>query len=427
MSAPVNAFTEAMKKAFADKLGTTKSSTSIAPARPNNTGYNSNNSTTTFYSVISEKESVPSPSSSVVAESVPPSSSSASSATTVPNTFAEMVAKRLAAARLGALPTGSKVPLPVVSSTSVSEAVPIIKLSKIQIVLQEFMFDMLRILTFKIEALPVSYKFLFLLKGGNAVKLLHNIHKYGNEFPVTNHGVMEPLGDMDTAILIDPTITPGTFKQLHLELFKSIESILLEQLGAISPADVMIDMDYYSKNLSSIVLDTNRKYISPVNNTPLIIPQMCPFILSGKYNLNFFNSESGTMRSSETSLFKLYLNTKDEPIELMDIAIPYQSELLRFEYPNYNNNINYYPIPSTLHMKPFIQNFIPIGSPKAIYHELEYILAKGLNTRKEKIDKRTGYMRILESLIAINSSKGGRRRNTRSKKRRSTKKRRSRI
>jgi hypothetical protein len=130
------------------------------------------------------------------------------------------------------------------------------------------------------------------------------------------------------------------------------------------------------------------------------------------------------------------------PTELIDIAIPNKpTNLLHFEYLNYVDNIIHYHSNSPSHMmKGTVADNIAIGNVQAIYNELQYILGKNLNTRTEKITKRTNYVKVLELLgatdtiykkfleyLTTNNIAHGGRRNTRSKKRRSTKKRRSRI
>jgi hypothetical protein len=328
------------------------------------------------------------------------------------------------------------------SSATMSAAAPTVTLSPLDILLQEFMFDMLRIITHRLSAIQTAYPgtFIFLLKGGNAVKLLHNSKKYNSEFPVTNRGAMEPLGDMDMAILINPWLPEAEFSMVYDYLFRFVEAILLEQLTFLG-SDIKIDAKYYSlTNINKyIAISPKRHYKSPFSEELRELPAACPFILAGIPHLEYFNNTGA--HSSDTSLWKVYLNTMGRPMELIDIAIPNKStNLLRFEYLNYTGNIISYHSNSPSHMmKGTVADNIAIGKVQAIYNELRYILGKNLNTRTEKITKRTNYVKVLESLGATdakynefleylkkNGIAHGGRRNTRSKKR-VTKKRRSRI
>ena len=112
--------------------------------------------------------------------------------------------------------------------------------------------------------------------------------------------------------------------------------------------------------------------------------------------------------------------------------MPHHTDLLKYEYELYSNyGITTLPLNSPYHLiTGNISPYVNIGTVQAIYNELQYILAKGLNTREEKISKRANYVKVLKSLGALDftpTGTSGGQRKTRSKKRRSTKKRRSRI
>ena len=319
-----------------------------------------------------------------------------------------------------------------------SEVIPS-SMTPLNALLQLFMFDMTRIIMHRLTILQSQFPpntFIFLLKGGNAVKLLNNAIKHNNTFPVMEQDTMDTLGDMDLSILINPYTYDGEdFTRLRNDLFGFVERILVEQMND-STSDVKLDIKYYIDTLAKfgIVFEEQcgyNSYIREGKHTDL--PSTCPFKLQGYIDLKYFNSKYKAYKLN-TSLWKLTLSDKkdNKRYELIDISLPHHTDLLKYEYELYSNyGITTLPLNSPYHLiTGNISPYVNIGTVQAIYNELQYILAQGLNTREESFAKRANYVKVLKSLGALDftpTGTSGGQRKTRSKKRRSTKKRRSRI
>jgi len=107
-------------------------------------------------------------------------------------------------------------------------------------VLQSYMFDMLRVLTYYfvthkrtiLDQVSKYYlfrddAFLFLLKGGSAVKLWQQ-----DAFPIAD------LGDMDCTLLINPSLPHSAFNYLHSYLFDIVHYIFLKNVQPVPEARV---------------------------------------------------------------------------------------------------------------------------------------------------------------------------------------------
>ena len=293
-------------------------------------------------------------------------------------------------------------------------------------VLQSYMFDMMRILTnqfvTKMSALISEIRsrsgyyygddaFLFLLKGGGAVKIWQQ-----NTFPISD------LGDMDCTILINPRLPPDAFSALHTFLFEQVHQIFLE---TIQPPPVAIDTGYYTTTIMELAGDAimptrdygifkdNRAYnifkkkLQDLSFAPTItleqlgkrdsLPDTCPFMIAGIQNIVFGD------RSSDLSLFKLMLNTKDSK-ELIDIAIPHQNyPLLSYEFDLYSVATTMHTIASPSHLiRSLNMNNDPldefaIAKPIALLYELSVIQLPDFEGRTKKLEKRKGYIHYLKT------------------------------
>ena len=253
--------------------------------------------------------------------------------------------------------------------------------------------------------------FLFLLKGGGAVKIWQQ-----NTFPISD------LGDMDCTILINPRLPSDAFNALHTFLFEQVYRIFLE---TIQPSPVAIDTRYYTTTIMKLannaIMPTrdygifkdnivynifNKKLRDPLvaQNITLeelgkqgILPATCPFMIAGMQNIVF-----GT-QSSNLSLFKLMLNTKDSK-ELIDIAIPHQNHpLLSYEFDLYSVGTTMHTIASPSHLiRSLNMNNDPldefaIAKPIALLYELSVIQLADFESRTKKLEKRKGYIHYLKT------------------------------
>jgi len=122
----------------------------------------------------------------------------------------------------------------------------------------------------------------------------------------------------------------------------------------------------------------------------------CPFMIVGLRNIVFAQE-----KSSDISLLKLLLNTA-EPRELIDIAIPHQSNpLLSFEFDLYSVGTTFHTVSSPSHLSGFSENDMPvefaIAKPIALLYELSVIQLPDYETRPEKLGKRKGYINYLKT------------------------------
>lgn len=293
-------------------------------------------------------------------------------------------------------------------------------------VLQSYMFDMLRILTYYfvtqkrtiLEQVRNYYPykddaFLFLLKGGSAVKLWQQ----QDTFPIVD------LGDMDCTLLIDPSLPGPVFNHLHTYLFRIVYSIFYKNI-TLSP-EAKVDVGYYNTTISGLAtILENRDYGIFKNNQvyafftrklsdPLIAQAItldslgkkgtlegtCPFMIAGMLDIVF--GKGNQENSSNISLFKLLLNTADQR-ELIDIAIPHQSNpLLSYEFDLYSVGTTSHTVPSPSHLTRFSENDEPtefaIAKPIALLYEFSVIQLPDFETRPAKLEKRKGYINYLKT------------------------------
>jgi hypothetical protein len=431
-----NAFAAAMKKAFADKLGT-KNSSSVdyssnsntlfesarsgtssvitSPIRSRTSSINSNNSNNSFVSATSGRAPV------ILPAVAPVSSSSASSTSNVGATLQALVKARLAAAP----------PKPIsVSSAASSVAAAPIENAEFNNTLQMLKFDMLRILTYHFvlhkdkildaattavsrTGYPFRYNedaFYFIFKGGSAVKVWEN-NLHGDTFPV--HDL---TGDIDCAFLINPNLLKyGTrYNFLKDFLFKKSLEILSINITELTNTSVRVDIKYYNDFLKSkgitagmdksFIFESNLDYFAEKSSIYDFIMPRPPnpsfFTVMGMKDILFRPNSSSGLKSSHTSLIKLILNTGSGLTkELLDISLPHvENELNGIEY-------NLYSFAWILLERPSWpskiinseDNRFIIATPTALLYELSIINLPQFETREEKLAKRRSYISYLKS------------------------------
>jgi len=275
--------------------------------------------------------------------------------------------------------------------------------NKLDILLQEYEFDILRIFTDYFVTnretvltsvnksgwarpgdwnYPIDDSYLFLLKGGNAIKLWKHIAA-DSDYPMPN------LGDMDCVFLINP--------RLPLYAFNSLLTHLMEQAHRLFMANIpsarkIRNIPFVKMNSNSYMSRLQSFDKKPIDN------MLIPLIIQQPQEIIYPSHITGKGVSAQITLMKLFLNTIASPKrELIDISFLHRAHpLLGFQYDLYSID---YPKVITIKNTSKISNEHPISiaKPIALLYEQSVIQTPSFETRADKLEKRHGYIDYLRS------------------------------
>ena len=283
------------------------------------------------------------------------------------------------------------------NESPIPAAVPAV--NKLDTLLQEYEFDILRIFTDYFVTnretvlksvnksgwdrpddwnYPIDDSYLFLLKGGNAIKLWKHMAA-DSHYPIPN------LGDMDCIFLINPRLPLYAFNSLLSHLMEKAHRLFMDNIPSArkirnSPF-VKMNSNSYMSRLRSFDKD-------PIDNI------LIPLIIQAPYEVKYPDPTTGNEVFTQITLMKLLLNTIETPKrELIDISVLHQAHpLLGFQYDLYS--INYptlFTIDSPSHMRIATPSF-SIAKPIALLYEQSVIQNPSFETRENQLAKRRDYI-----------------------------------
>jgi hypothetical protein len=277
-------------------------------------------------------------------------------------------------------------------------------------ILQPFMFDMLRVLTYHFvthaeDILHTASKkhaytyppnsFLFLLKGGNAVSLWRNHAERANRFPVNE------MGDMDCVILVNPALPKEAFTNLHTFLLDLGHRILTYNSKIRNTASMFkLDASAHSAEIKNKLNKIGVHLLNPeelITNMP-----------SG------YSGYGGTLQLKIRQAFAKW-GVEFPPISVLDIVIPLQtSPLLEFEFNLYSIGRTDFIIQSPSKLLNIPEDFdrtIIIATPVALLYELSVIKSASHERNNAKQRRRNERIKYLKTRNNVRTSANKTRRN----------------
>lgn len=317
-------------------------------------------------------------------------------------TFAAKIAARAAAAKAAGVP-------PAAEERRINGTADDIK-EQVSEILQPFMFDMLRVLTYHFvthaedilraasEKHAYTYppnSFLFLLKGGNAVILWRNHAERANRFPVNE------MGDMDCVILVNPALPKEAFTNLHTFLLDLGHRILTDN-SKIRDTAPMFKLD--ARAHSTEIKDKLNK----IGVYPLHPEELITNMPSG------YSDYGATLQLKIWQAFAKW-GIKFAPISVVDIVIPLQtSALLEFEFNLYSIGRTDFVIESPSKLLNIPEDFdrtIIIATPVALLYELSVIKSASHERNNAKQRRRNERIKYLKTRNNVRTSVNKTRRN----------------